>query len=471
MTNSKKRVAVTISFSFAIRYLIRTGLVDKMKNFCEPVICIFWNEEDLVSELRSKGFEVHVLPETNRSAAYSDLRIKIDYWFKFFRLKSPTANVEPRYLEKFKSTKKVIIQRLREYYNYLLLLLPGAPAKLLKKEKAMLISDTNYNDMLQLVDELNIDAVFTVTPFHLQEDAFLRAADAKNKLMITSILSFDNIVKRGWVPVNYQCYMVWNKYNANEIRRIYTKAVELNNNNVHIVGAAQFDFYHQSKYILPRNEWLRIVGLPDTDRKIILYAGGALSLFPQETQFVQHIDEAITKGIIPGKPIILFRCHPVDRIERWKEMFKHSENIFFDSSWTGNTKMTYTNITDNDIAKLCSTLYYTDVHINLSSTMTVDGSVYGKPQIGPGYDEVYPNSKYPLIGYYYQEFYLPIMQTNGLAVARNRKELIDYVNEALQFPDHFTQKSKDIVEAIITYSDGKCTERVLKVLQEEIEKN
>ncbi len=470
MSMQKKRIAVTISFSFSIRYLVRTGMLEKMKAFCEPVICIFWNQEDLINELRVKGFEVHLLPETQRSSAYSDIRIKIDYWFKFFQLKSPTKNVEPRYIEKFKSKKKVIIQRLREYYNFFLLLIPGVAANLHKREKQLLLSDTNYNDMLKLVDELKIDGVFAVTPFHVQEDTFLRAAESKGKLMIASILSFDNVVKRGWLPVNYQCYMVWNKYNANEIRRIYKKAVQLNNDNVNVVGAPQFDFYSSAKYILPKKDWLELVGLPDTNKKIILYAGGPVSLFPQEPQFLQHIDEAITNGTIPGDPIILFRCHPIDRIERWKKAMGESKNIFFDSSWTGGGKLTHANITEQDINKLCSTLFHTDVHINVASTMTVDGSAYMKPQIGPGYDEVYPNSKYPLVSYYYQEFYLPIMNTNGLAVAHSRKELIDYVSEALQHPEHFIKKSKDIVEAIITFTDGKSTDRVIEVLKREIEK-
>lgn len=466
----KKRIAVTISFSFSIRYIVRTGLLERMKEFSEPVICIFWKQDDLIEELKSKGFEVHILPESQKSKLYSNTRQKIDYWFKYFRLKSPTKNIEPRYTEKFKSTKSVIINRLREYYNYLKFLVPGTANKIHKLEQQLLLTDTNYNAMLQLVDDLNIEAVFAVTPFHSQEDIFLRAAKAKGKQMIASILSFDNVVKRGWVPVNYDCYMVWNKYNANEIRRIYTEAVKENNDNVNIVGAPQFDFYKRKEYILPREEWLQIVGLPDTDRKIILYAGGPPALFPQEPQFLQHIDEALSKGMISGNPIVLFRCHPIDRIERWKEALKDCRHIYFDSSWSGADQVKYANITDNDIAKLCSTIYYTDVHVNLSSTMTIDGSAFKKPQIGPGYDEIYPHSKYPLITYYYQEYYLPVMETNGVALAHSRKEMIDFINDALLHPENYVTKCEDILKAIITYDDGKSTERVVDILKRELEK-
>lgn len=465
----KKRIFITITFSFSIRYLIRTGMIHQLREFVEPVIGIFWDQPDLIEELRSEGFEVHIVPESQREAIYSNHRVKLDFWFKFHRLKSPTHKTEPRYIEKFKPKKKVLINRLREYYNQMRLMVPGYAASLLETEKQLLVSDTNYNAMLQLVDELNIDAVFAITPFHSQEDVFLRAAEARGKKMIASILSFDNIIKRGWLPVNYDCYMVWNKQMAGEIRRIYFEAVERNHDNVNIVGAAQFDFYQKPDYILPRHEWLKMVGLPEnTERKIILFAGGPVSLFPQEYQFLEDLNSALNKGLVEGNPIVLFRCHPIDRVERWKEKIPESPYIFYDVSWTGNKKMTLANVTKNDIIKLCSTLYHTDVHINTASTMAVDGSAFNKPQIGPAYDNVYVNQRWNLSMMYWQEYYEPIMKTNGLLHPMNKEELLENVNDALKHPAKYISKSKDILEAIITYTDGKCTERVLEVLRKEL---
>ena len=466
----KKRIAVTISFSFSIRYIVRTGLLEKMKTFCEPVVCIFWNQEDLIKELLHKGFEVHVIPESGKGAQYITVRYKLDYWFRYFRLKSFSKNFEPRYVEKFKSRKKVLKGRLREYYHLLKFFIPGYTQKLLRVENELLQSDTNYAAMVDLIVKLRIDALFCVTPFHHQEDIFLRAAKACNLKMMTSILSFDNIVKRGWVPVDYDCYMVWNKYNAAEIRRIYVDAVKQNNDNVQVVGAAQFDFYKRPEYVLPKKDWLQLVGLPDTNRKIILYAGGPVSLFPQEPQFLQHIIDALEKGEIASEPIILFRCHPIDKVERWKDAVTPSAHLYFDTSWTGNTKLTYANVTDVDIMKLCSTLNYTDVHVNVASTMTIDGSAYYKPQICPAYDEVYKNEKYPISGFYYQEHYSYTTKTKGIALANSKKELIDFINDALQNPSKYITRCDDVLKEVITYTDGHCTERVAAVIENEIAK-
>ena len=121
----KKRILVTISFSFSIRYLIRTGLIKQLQSFADPVIGITWEQEDLIQELRQQGFEVHILPTSEKGVEYTNIRAKLDYWFKYYKLKSPTRDIEPRYLEQFHKPKSVFIRRLREYYNMLLCLIPG----------------------------------------------------------------------------------------------------------------------------------------------------------------------------------------------------------------------------------------------------------------------------------------------------------------------------------------------------------
>lgn len=463
----KKRVLIPISFSFSIRYIVRSGLIYKLKEFCEPVIVLTWNEKELIHELNQNNIEVHVVQESERGIYYSDVRKKLDYWFRHKKLQSPTWKIEPRYLEQFSKTNSIIIKRLREFYNYLLLFIPGYVNKLLKRELELMYADSNYNEVNKIVESLHIDAVFSITPFHKQEEFLLRSAYLNEKKMITSILSFDNIIKRGWIPVPFQTYLVWNNKMKNELKRIYSESAT--ENNIHIVGAVQFDFYkHPHKYLLPENEWKQCVGLTSNNRKVILYAGGPISLFPQETQFLIHINEGINTGKIKGNPIVLFRCHPVDNVERWKQALGASENIIYDSSWTGEKKLTYTNITHQDIAKLYSTLYYTDIHINVASTMAVDGSAFSKPQIGPAYDEICKPRKYDLKSMYLQEHFSDIIKSGGLHLANSKNELFNIINEALENPAEFVEESENLLQSVITFTDGKSVERVCEILKKEL---
>lgn len=461
----RKRLLVTISFSFSIRYLYRTGMLHQLRNFADVIVAITWNEEDLINELREDGFEVHLVPESKKGVLYETARKRIDYWFNFFRLKN-SRRTQEKYLNQFNSTKRVLLNALRARINYARFFLPGYTNKLFKKEREALVADTNFNDMLSLVDELNIDAVLSVTPFHAQEDILLRACSQRGKQMLASILSFDNITKRGWMPVIYDTYIVWNKYNYEQTLKIYKEIKKPS--IVKIAGAAQFDFYFNNSYLLPKKAWEQLVGIPHTDRKIILYAGGPGSLFPNEPQYLKHIIEAIDSGEIKGDPLVLFRCHPVDDLSKWKNYVGEHKNLVYDVSWTGKEKLQYSNITMDDIKKLCATLAYTDVHINLCSTMTVDGSAYGKPQIGPYYDDVNPRKAHLLQGMYKQEHFKPIIASKALMLAHSRQQMATFINEALWHPKQDAVNSKKVLEAIITFTDGQCTQRVVNIMRKEL---
>ena len=461
--NQKKRLLVTISFSFSIRYLYRTGMLHKLRDFVEPVIAITWNEEDLIKELRMEGFEVHVIPISAKDRMYADVRTKIDYWFDAFALKYTAKKVQRKYLSQYTPLKVRIKRKLRERFNTAKMLVPGFKDKLFQAEQQMLTRHTNYNEMLQLVDQLIIDAVFTVTPFQAQEDILLRACKGRNKKMITSILSFDNITKRGWIPVPYDHYMVWNKYNYEEVQTIYPESATKDNTT--IVGAPQFDFYFKQDFVIPIEEWKLKTNLPIDDRKVILYAGGPQRLFPNEPQYLQHIMQMITAGEIKGNPIVLFRCHPIDNIERWKNYVGNHPNLYYDISWTGKDNIYSADITTGDIKKLCSTLAHTDVHINLCSTMTIDGCAYKKPQIGPAYDEVNSSTAHLLRGLYKQKHFQPILKTNGLRLATSKADLISFINEALISPQNFTNECSAILKEIITYADSDSSDRVVKVIK------
>ncbi|HEY6977054.1 MAG TPA: hypothetical protein VH396_12245 [Chitinophagaceae bacterium] len=461
---SSKRLLITISFSFSIRYIVRTGLLHKLRSFCEPVIAIAWDQEDLISELRAQGFEVHIIPEHKREPIYSDVRRKIDIWFNRFCLKSSSRKIQQAYLDQYMPFRAKLLRRTRERYNIVKLYLPFYKKRLFKKEEQLLHAATNFTEINSFVDALNIDAVFTVTPFHKQEDILLRACKYKGKKMLTSILSFDNITKRGWIPVEYDLYIVWNGQNKEQLHRIYpfTK-----NKTVHVCGPAQFDFYFDKEYLWENCEWRRNSGINvSKERKIILYAGGPQELFPYEPYYLKDIDEAIRKGLIINQPIILFRCHPMDKIERWKSIIGDSNNIVFDNSWNGKQSAGYANVSEEDIKKLCSTLAYTDVHINLCSTMTVDGSAFGKPQIGPAYVHYNKHSGKLLTKMYLQEHFVPVIETKGLQLAHSSPELIRLINKALENGKTHEDGNAKILKSTITFCDGKNTERVAAALKD-----
>lgn len=465
MDEIKKRILVPIVGQGSITHIIRTGMLDELSHFCKPVIALLWHEESLIKELEGKGYQVTFFPAYKVSPQYASLRYKINLWYLQHKLKTPSVNIQQKYLAQFNKNKKStqVKKQLRDcFYSIRFKLQPSYTRQLQQQEEAFMQHQpvyTEYNTWLKLLD---VQGLFTVTPFLPEVDLIARILKQQNTPLIASIHSFDNVTKRGWLSTIFDHYIVWNKYNKAELQRIHSILKE--QNSITIAGAPQFDFHYNKEFVCTREEWLQKVGLP-ADKKIILYSGGPVSLLPNETQYLKALKDAWENGKISNNHVVLFRCHPLDKIERWKKVVGDSPAIYYDSAPNGTTKLDYVNVVNEDIIHLMSTLKYTDVHINLASTMCVDGSTFHKPQIGPFYDEVNPATQHLFRQMYFQEHYIPIMKSKALHLAHNKEEFIKLVNKLVEEPLSYTAHCNTCVEEIITYRDGRSTARAVDAIK------
>ena len=115
LDKKKKRILIPIVGQGSIIHIIRTGMLDKLSEFCEPVVGLLWEQPDLESELKSKGYEVYLIPEYKVSAEYSVTRSNIDFWFKKYKVKTPSVNIQKNYIDFFK--KKTQVEKSCHYKN------------------------------------------------------------------------------------------------------------------------------------------------------------------------------------------------------------------------------------------------------------------------------------------------------------------------------------------------------------------
>lgn len=459
----KPRLLIPLTIQFSVRYILRTDLLDKIRQYADLVIVLGWEDPQLVEEIRQMGVEVHQNPGKQVGLRYARIRKKLDLWH-FDHVQSPSTEIDRRRNALLLKPKYRLRSQLRIAYFHL-----STSTKLLvkqarQKELELLRTDTNFNQHLDLLRKVKPDAVLSITPFFLEEEFLIRAAHASGIRTVASILSFDNITTRGWMPVIFDHYCLWNEFNKKELYRIYPQTL---NREVSLVGAPQFDFYYDKSYLWSESVWRENLGIPP-GRSTILFGAGPHAIAPLEPHWLLQLDQAIENGRIHGNPIILFRQHPVDSPARWDEVREKSINIIFDKPWAlGKDVVGKTNVSIEDIKKLASTLAYTDVHINTSSTMTIDGAIFDKPQIGPAYDDQ-PGQKFhrAMIELYEREHFLPITRSGGLEIAASLDEMISLVNHALADPKRLSEKRKVMVREICTYTDGKSSDRVAAVIKE-----
>lgn len=454
------RLVIPLSQQFSVRYLLRTGLFPLITEYAQPVVLPAWEDSALQAELESAGAEVHPLPRVEYARDYLHILKQLDICH-VEQVHSRTTAIDAR--------RNAILnplpfrRKLRDMLYRTALALPGHASRLLASEEKRLKTGTNIHVFSKLLKDLRIDALFTITPFLREEHLLLRAAKEGGLPLATSILSFDNLTTRGWIPVLFDLYMVWNAYNQAEVYRVYPGAID---RMVKIVGAPQMDFYWDPAYIWPETEWRNTLGLP-SDRPVILFGGGPPSIVTNEPDILCHLDDAITAGLIPEKLVILARPHPHDKLERWSAALDRCRHVICDEPWrSSNAGRLFANISRRDIEKLVSTLKYSAVHINTSSTMTIDGAIFDHPQIGPAYDDTSPRHQQVIAELYEREHFLPIMSSGGLPLARSREELVQLVNAALAEPAQLKENRKTMVANIITFDDGQATRRLDQSLRE-----
>lgn len=441
-------------------------MLDQIKSFADPVLLFSWDDKELFQELQNEGIEVYLMPKPIYDYKYESFRSILNTWH-IRQINSPSTEIDKRRSALVNPPKqRSALKKFKDEIFKAISYVPYIPSYFSNQREKVLKNNAEFKDLQKFIKKLNISHVLSFTPFLREEEYILIACKQQGIKTITSILSFDNITTRGIYPIVFDAYMVWNHYNYDELSRIYP---ETKNRPKYIVGPAQFDFYWNESYKWNRERWFKELGL-DINRKVILFGAGPYQIVPKEENYLRQLDEAISEGEIVGNPQILFRRHPLDPIDRWLLVLQKAKNIVRDDPWKVEGQLSRTNIRREDIERLVSTLYYSDIHINASSTLSIDGAIFDKPQIGPAYDDT-GDGKYDRVikELYLREHYLPITNSGGLTLVNNKEELIKAVNDYLTHPEIGKEGRQKLVEELCVFTDGKSTDRVVQALVKEVQ--
>ena len=457
----KPKVLIPISIQFSVRYLVRTGLLQLIQAYAEPVVVLGWQDDDLLAELLAMGIEVFQNPGKQAGVAYYRARNMIDLWH-YDHMKSASTSIDRYRNRLFRSPSQNARKKLRDTYFRARTATHRSLNRILSIESSLLHSDTSFSKYDELISKIAPDAIFSITPYFFEEELILRVAQEQGIPICTSILSFDNITTKGWMSVTCDHYCLWNKYNKEELYRIYPQT---KGKQVTIVGAPQFDFYYDSSYVWDEKEWRKVVGI-NNDRPVIFFGSTGRVIAPNEGLWLTQMDDAIESKEIVNNPVILFRRHPNDPMSHWASLLSNCKHVVVDEPWLPGKEIAgKTNITRWDIEKFTSTLKHCIVHVNASSTLSIDGAIFDRPQIAPAYDT---DKRLDRVAkeLYLREHYLPITNSGGLDIVYSRDEFINGLNQAMLMPEKKQTERIKMVEEIVTFTDGQSTQRVNLALQE-----
>lgn len=451
------RVLVAVSYGFSVRYLLPTGALDRMASVCHPVVGLGWDDEHLAELLRGRGFEVCRLPDARLDHGYRKYRRQLAIVHQR-RLASPTSSIQRAQRTSTNTNQRArTISAVRRWRDQVVARRPGGARALLAAEADRIETGTNVADFRKFVRLHDFDAVVSLTPYHEQDGLLLWAAREERVPSLTSVISFDNPTTRERLIVRSDRIAVWNRYNVDELRRAYP---ELRPDQVGVIGAPQFDLHRRDDLVLDPDEWRRRFGLPPS-RPVILYGAGPGEALPGEARLVEMIDRAIGDGRIPGNPYLLVRRHPNDPPEPWQELGRRLRHGVVAEPWAPGSTPFRGWPTDDDLALQMSSLAHSAVHVNVCSSMTVDGAMFDRPQVGPTFIPGASTAENRRVAAFSrQEHWLPIARSGGLATASDEESLIEAIGRGLERPDEFHDGRRRIISEILTFDDGRSSQRL-----------
>lgn len=314
-----------------------------------------------------------------------------------------------------------------------------------------------YRDRLRV---LGAELVVSTCPqTNLTEWPPIMAARALGIPVAVQLLSWDNIVNKGYFAADFDRYLVWSRLMADELVRIRHVPRE----RIVETGSPNFDFYSQPEFDESRAAFAARYGF-DPARPILLYAGTPAGLMPHDPEVCGLIVEAIRSGALPKDLQVLARAHPKDGGDRWTALQQQLPELRVSipnqrgdvAAWIPD---------DTSVRDLVSSVRHADVHVNAASTMSIDACVVNRPVVNVAFDPV-DAYRSTLIGQYYRlAHYRPVVEMNAAVVARSMAELVAAVREALERPELRREGRAALVDLQIGRADGRAATRAGEALE------
>lgn len=290
------------------------------------------------------------------------------------------------------------------------------------------------------------DLIFSTDIKHVLDTQLVIEAKKRKIFTIGMVRSWDYLTGKGMVRVIPDKMVVHNE----SIKMETMKYVDMNEKDIFVSGLPHFDPYINKKRI-GREEFFKKIGL-DSNKKLLLYIPWGDKFADTDWQFLQMLpdDLQILMRLPPGDTVNL------EKFKQHKKIAVDSPGIVFGGRGRKTNEMDY-----EDLLHLANTLYYSDVVVAPPSTLAIDAAAFDKPVVLMAFDGENKKSYYKSVRHYYDFNHISnLVKTGGQKLAKNKNELINYINDYLKNPSLDKEGRKRVVNEQCWKLNGKSSERL-----------
>jgi hypothetical protein len=327
----------------------------------------------------------------------------------------------------------------------------------------------NYSVTKEFYDLLKIDSVDILFFTHQRPPFIAPLIHQAEKLGIKTaafIFSWDNLASKGRMSGNFNYYFVWSDLMKQELLHFYESVKE---NNIELVGTPQFEPYVLDRYKTTKEEFHAKFNL-NPNLKTICFSCGDISTSKNDELYIETIANFIMKNQLTEKVNFIVRTSPA---ENGETRFGNLINKFNFISWNfPNWKLARNEHQElwtqripkaEDVRDLRAILEFSDLNINMVSTMSIDFMLFNKPVIftvfGNGLNGLYNDQRF--LKY---KHLVHVLESKSVKVAFHQYDLLYFINDSLKFPEKLTSEHDALIKLEIGEPLNNTSNRIVQKL-------
>ena len=220
------------------------------------------------------------------------------------------------------------------------------------------------------------------------------------------------------------------------------------------------------KYKISKNEFFTKFNL-DFEKKIICYSCADASIGKNDDIYIRAIVNFIEKS---EKLQLLVRTSPAEDGKRFSNLIKQHPDIKWNiPKWISTREQHVENWSqrvpsEEDIIDLRAILAYSDVNVNMMSTMSLDFMLFDKPVVNTAFGNsengLYNDQRF--LKYVHYDY---VVKSNAVTISKNEKELHTHLKEALIEPELRKKERKALLDFEIGAPLEGTSKRIVEALK------
>jgi hypothetical protein len=294
----------------------------------------------------------------------------------------------------------------------------------------------------------------------------LRTARRRRIPAVALDASWDNFTNK-LIPVRQvDRLIVWN-----EIMK--RQAVELHGyqpDTIRVTGAPQFDVHFRHDARSPRSDFFSRINANPT-RKLITLTTTPRSLYQHHPFVLRVLADALRDGRLSQPAQVLVRLHPRDDADAYRE-FQGVPHVIVEKPFRETVKVAdglAVDVMPEHQRHLGDTLCYSDVVVNVASTIAIEACIFDTPVVNICFDD---RDDTPYVRsarrYYSFTHYVNITNRQAVRVAQSPDEMIQWVNRYLDGRSLDAEGRRRVVMDQCQFTDGKASERAAACVLERL---